>query len=220
MRKKTMYPIITGFFFILFCNGLQELTAQSITMVYDQGSKKNFTEQQSLGYLFKKDNDKSNIPVEIFGGYSYLRGDFGNEMTGFPAGAHISALYNLSPHIATGINASTHSKKEGDIKYSRSFIMIEGRYAFQDVNAIDQKFIADIHVLVGYGGERVKYSAGGNSYTSKGSGPAFGTGLSGVIMITTKTGVKAEADYIGVKYKNTDGLNSNLRFSGGLWLRF
>lgn len=148
--------------------------------------------------------------VQIFGGYSYLSGENGTDNLAFPAGGHISVLYNLpaTGRIGIGLDASLHSKKIGNENFTRSFIMIDGQYVFGDVDDCDRTFIPDIHVLIGLGHEKYGYS--------KGNGLAFGAGVGGTIRLTNNIGVKGQADFLGVKYKNTDGLNSNFRFSLGI----
>lgn len=142
----------------------------------------------------------------VFGGPSVLFGDYGQDKETF-IGGHVSFNYNLSSHIGVGIDASLHSKKIGTENLTRSFIMVEGLYAFRDVNNCSQKLTGDIHVLAGLGSE--KYGS------SNGSGFVFGAGGAVDCKLSKNIGLKLQTDFLGIKFKDTDELNNNIRVSLG-----
>lgn len=150
--------------------------------------------------------------VEVFAGYSYLRGDYGPDKESFPAGGRVAAVYNLTNHIAVGIDASINSRKIGTVNLSRSFLMVEGKFVFGDMDDCDRKLFGNIRLLGGIGIE--KYGS------SSGSGPAFGAGAGVIHLITKKVAARIQVDHLSVKYEGAEKLNNNLRFSGGLVLRF
>ena len=156
--------------------------------------------------------------IEIFGGYSYLRGDIGNDKESFPAGGHVAALYNIKPNLGLGLDASFHTKKDGDQTFSRSFLLAEGRYIFGDATNCNRKIIPDVHVLAGLGCEKFKYNSGTFSSTSKGSGFAYGGGVGLNLNINNKLAVRLfQADYILTRFDNESF--GNFRASTGLVLR-
>jgi len=160
-----------------------------------------------------------NPKIEIFGGYSYLNSSFGDDRESFPLGGHVSFIYNITPHLGAGIDASLHTKKDGDFTLNRSFLMVEGKYVFGDVNKCNRKLVPDVHLLAGLACEKLKYSSGSYSSTSKGSAFAFGAGAGLNLNISNKLAVRLfQADYILTRF-NEDN-QGNFRASTGLVLRF
>jgi hypothetical protein len=150
---------------------------------------------------------------ELFAGYSFLSGDYGNRRENFPVGVRVAAVKYLNNHIAVGVDASLNSRKFGSERLSRSFILIEGKYVLGDMDDCDRKLFGNVRLLGGIGIEKFGSSGG--------SGPAFGAGA-GVIHLITRDrniGVRAQVDYLAVKYKDVDGLNKNVRISAGVIFR-
>ena len=149
--------------------------------------------------------------LEFFAGYSFLSGDYGNDKESFPAGVRLAAVYYLNNHIAVGIDGSLNSRKIGNENLSRSFVMIEGKYVLGDMDDCDRRLFGNIRLLGGIGIEKFG--------SSSGSGPAFGGGAGVIYLVTKNIGVRAQVDYLAVKYKDIDELNKNIRASVGVIFR-
>jgi len=149
--------------------------------------------------------------TDFFLAYSYLNTSSAGNNESFPLGAHASFIYNVSSHIGLGIDASIHTKTINEVKLTRSFLLGEGKYTFGNTQNCDRTFIPDLHVLAGLGCE--KYGM------SKGSGFAFGGGVGLDLKVCKNIMVGTQADFIAVKFKGSDALNSNIRASAGLAIR-
>ncbi|MBX3238461.1 MAG: outer membrane beta-barrel protein [Chitinophagaceae bacterium] len=156
--------------------------------------------------------------AELFVGYSALLGDRGTESEFFPVGARVSYTHalNSDSRIGLGIDGSIHTKKDGDLTLTRSFVLAKGQYNLGDPGNCNQKIQFEVHLLAGMGFEKLKYKAGYADYSSSGSGPAFGAGGGANMKLSEKIAIKAQADFIAVKFKNTDVLTKNFRFSLGV----
>lgn len=157
--------------------------------------------------------------LNIFAGPSVLFADHGQDKETF-IGGHVFAVYNFTPRIGAGIDGSLHYKNIGDQKLTRSFLLARGQYTFNNIDNCDQKFVPDVHILAGLGFESFKYTFNGNTTKSSGNGFAFGAGAGFNIRLTKTVGIGGSVDYIGVKYKNNDDVNSNVRASLGAAILF
>lgn len=168
------------------------------------------------------------IKNQAFIGYSPLLAKRGDESEFFPLGAEVYVLHIFTPHIAAGVDFSYHTKKDDPVTLSNSFYMARISYSNYQNNTIDsgamlehmRVFRGDVHMMVGYSTETRQYDAGTFSSKSKGSGFAFGAGLGGCFAINNSLGIQGNVDLIGVKYKNVDDLNLNIRASIGLQISF
>jgi len=155
----------------------------------------------------------------VFAGPSALFADHGQDKETF-IGGHFFAVFNFTPRIGAGIDGSLHYKNIGDQKLTRSFLLARGQYTFNNKDNCDQKFVPDVHILAGLGFESFKYTFNGNTTKSSGNGFAFGAGAGFNVRLTKTVGIGASADYIAVKYKNNDEINSNVRVSLGATILF
>jgi len=178
-----------------------------------------YTKSGRLIGMNQPDQKNCNPKIEIFGGYSYLNSSFGDDRESFSLGGHVSFNYNITPHLGAGFDASLHTKKDGDFTLTRGFILIDGMYTLGDINNCYRKLIPDVHLLAGLACEKQKYSSGSITSKSSGSGFAFGGGTGVDIKFTENGGsrlaLRTQADFIGVKFKNSDKLNTNIRISLG-----
>jgi len=157
--------------------------------------------------------------LNIFGGPSVLFADHGQDKETF-IGGHVFTVYNFTTRIGAGIDGSLHYKNIGDQKLTRSFLLARGQYTFNNKDNCDQKFVPDVHILAGLGFESFKYTFNGNTTKSSGNGFAFGAGAGFNVRLTKTVGIGGSVDYIGVKYKNNDDVNSNVRVSLGAMILF
>ncbi|MES2776828.1 MAG: hypothetical protein V4722_21800 [Bacteroidota bacterium] len=146
--------------------------------------------------------------TRVFAGYSFLTAFADNKTERFPLGGHASFIFNPGRRrIGVGIDASVHTKKINDENLARYFVLGIGSWYFGDLKKCDRTFRPDLHILAGWGGE--KYGM------SKGSGFAFGGGPGLEIKLSKHIGIKAQADYITVKFAETDAELAHMRGTVG-----
>ncbi len=178
------------------------------------------------------DKRQSCVPkMQLFGGYSYLNADFGNERESFPLGAQASLVINLSPHIGLGPDISFHTKTIDDQTITRMFFLAKGQYNFGNYYSIDSfgtpdlsnnscvlpKIVPDLHVYVGLSTERSVIKIADERFTSSGSGFTFGAGVGLHVNLNKNIGLGIQVDYLGTKFKEADEINSDVRGSAGLF---
>jgi hypothetical protein len=165
--------------------------------------------RSSSSSLFR--NQNCNAGIAILVGTSFVMADFGMKRQCLP-GIQLSAIRNITPHINISLSAGLNTKKFGKEGISRRTVMIDGSYLFGDDEDCDREWLTDIHVMVGMVHEKFGYS--------KGSGATCGTGVGITRRVTEKIGVKVQADFFGLKWKNSPSLNTEYRMALGAQYRF
>ncbi|MGB4845728.1 MAG: outer membrane beta-barrel protein [Ferruginibacter sp.] len=158
--------------------------------------------------------------LNVFVGPSILWGDVGQDKE-ILFGGHAYALYNINAHIGAGLDYSTHCKKNDAQKITRSFLMARGQYTFGNFGTFGEKYckhkvFPEAHVVIGLAYESIKYTFNGNTTKNSGNGFVVGAGAGIGIKLSNKINFSVTGDYLAVKFKNNDDINSNVRVSAGL----
>jgi hypothetical protein len=154
----------------------------------------------------------------VFVGYSYMRGDFGEQHGDLAAGAIASAAANFHPHVGVVAEWSTHHDSEPGVNFDSHLLLFGPRFYFVRGKRATPFF----HVLFGMHQTKIGFPGLGISgHSDNGAALAAGAGLD--IRAHRRVAIRIfQVDYVtmDLNYPTTTGsvseFTDNIRLSAGL----
>lgn len=152
---------------------------------------------------------------DIFAGYSYLRGDFGQQHGDLAGGGIVSGAFHLNSYLAAVAEFSTHHDTIGGVNVDNNLYLFGPRVYFLRTD----RFTPFAHALLGFHHTQVGFPGAGIAGDDD-TGTAFAAGVGLDVNIHKNLAFRAlQVDYLLMDQNLPTGINQstdNLRLASGI----